>query len=146
MSAGKAAAQATHATMMLQERGNWFADRTRRTVIVLEAENAQQITNLWEYLDNAGILAEYYIDEGANEVGAYSITAMAVEPFSADDEEKRQIFESFDLYTGEGNKYEDAYKALNHVARGFRSYDFMTSYDGTPRFMRKTLKWLAERF
>lgn len=100
MSAGKASAQAVHAALMLENNGKvGFSESYRRTVIVLEAENQKQIENLWEYLDNADIYAEYYIDEGVNEVSAYSITAMAVEPIQSDDLDKREIFAPFKLFT-----------------------------------------------
>lgn len=98
MSAGKAAAQAVHAAMMLQERGRCFADYPKRTVIVLEATETQ-IRNLEEYLDIAGIFADYYIDEGVNEVDPYSITALAVEPIAAADTETRAIFAPFKLFS-----------------------------------------------
>lgn len=105
MSAGKASAQAVHAAMMLESNGKvGFSDSYRRTVIVLEAENAKQIENLWEYLDKAGIYAQYYIDEGVNEVSAYSITAMAVEPIWSGDLEKREIFKPFKLFTAHESK------------------------------------------
>lgn len=99
MSAGKAAAQAVHACMMLSAnaKGDFLSDY-KRTVVVLEAKNASQIENLSIYLDEAEIEADYYIDEGVNEVDAYSVTALAAGPFSKDDEEKRAIFSSFPLY------------------------------------------------
>lgn len=98
MSPGKAAAQAVHAAMMLQNHVNTFANSYKRTIIVLEAKNADQIRNLEEYCNAANIEAEYYIDEGVNEVDAYSITALAIAPIDSDNEEKRAIFEAFPLY------------------------------------------------
>jgi peptidyl-tRNA hydrolase len=99
MSAGKAAAQAVHAAMMLEDNySGSFAAAYKRTVIVLEAKNAEQIKNLEEYLTMADVFAEYYIDEGVNEVDAYSVTALAVEPIAHDDTEKREIFASFPLF------------------------------------------------
>lgn len=99
MSAGKAAAQAVHAAMLLE--GNYsglFVSGYKRTVVVLEAKNGEQIKNLLEYLQGAGIFAAYYIDEGKNEVDAYSVTALAVEPIAFDDIEKRGIFSDFPLF------------------------------------------------
>lgn len=101
MSPGKAAAQAVHASMTLGVNTiAQFASQYKRTVIVLEAKNAEQIKNLEEYLSMSEIDADYYIDEGVNEVGAYSITALAAGVIAADDEETRAIFEAFPLYGG----------------------------------------------
>jgi len=115
MSAGKAAAQAVHAAMMLQgvAGSNQFADNYRRTVVVLEAENSEQIRNLHEYLKSARIYSQYYIDEGVNEISAYSITALAVVPFDASDEQKREIFAPFNLFGYEDN---DDYDDCNTVS------------------------------
>lgn len=100
MSAGKASAQAVHAAMMLENNySGLFASSYKRTVVVLEAENSEQIKNLYVYLGGAGIFADYYIDEGVNEVSAYSVTAMAVEPIDSGDKEKRAIFEQFNLFS-----------------------------------------------
>ena len=100
MSAGKAAAQAVHAVMMLNGNSKSdFISAYKRTVIVLEAKNSEQIKNLYSYLDTDEILdANYYIDEGKNEVDSYSVTALAIGPIEFDDWEKRQIFESFPLF------------------------------------------------
>ena len=101
MSPGKAAAQAVHAGMMLSHISNSnFTSEYKRTVIVLEAKNAEQIKNLDEYLSQADIDADFYIDEGVNEVDAFSVTALAAGVFEADDEESRKIFEGFPLYNG----------------------------------------------
>jgi peptidyl-tRNA hydrolase len=100
MSSGKAAAQAVHAAKMLGASKD-FANY-KRTVIILEAKNSEQLRNLHEYLKTAGIKSCYYIDEGANEVDAYSLTALAVYPFDYEDEAKREIFASFPLY-GDGS-------------------------------------------
>lgn len=112
MSPGKAAAQAVHATANLAyalgEEFD-FTDSYRRAVVVLAAENQQQMENLQEYLDTAEIQSTYYIDEGVNEVGAYSITALAVEPVDAADERTREIFSAFKLYGSEEQDEEDYY-------------------------------------
>jgi peptidyl-tRNA hydrolase len=99
MSPGKAAAQAVHSAMLLNGNSKEdFLSDFRRTVIVLEAKNAMQLQNLAIYLDGAEIDSDYYIDEGVNEVDAYSITALAA--FVGDNEELRQVFEAFPLYNG----------------------------------------------
>lgn len=141
MSAGKAAAQAVHAAMMLE--GNYsglFVSSTKRTVVVLEAKNGEQIKNLCEYLGGASIFAEYYIDEGKNEVDAYSTTALAVEPIAADDKEKREIFESFPLFT----IHESAYSGPTEGQTSIWYLELISARKGVPRFVKKTLKWLKE--
>lgn len=105
MSAGKVASQAAHAVMSLgQEAQFMFLSSNRRTVIVLEAKNAEQIKNLDQYLSNEGIGSIYYIDEGVNEIDPYSVTALAVSPIEKDDLRSREIFENFPLYGQKGDK------------------------------------------
>lgn len=101
MSPGKAAAQAVHAAMMLQSRyRDTFLENYRRTVLVLEASSFEQFYGISDYLGEANIEHEYYVDEGVNEVNPFSATALAVEPIDADDTEKREIFASLPLYGG----------------------------------------------
>lgn len=112
MSSGKAAAQAVHAAMMLNNtsRSNFRANY-RRSVIVLEAKNREQMDGICDYLSEAEIDYEYYVDEGKNEVDAFSFTALVVEPFDSDDERKREIFADLPLY-GDGTtecNYDDDY-------------------------------------
>jgi peptidyl-tRNA hydrolase len=145
MSAGKAAAQAVHAVMTLGVSLKGFSDTHKRTVIILEADNEQQLRNLDEYLDGASIYSDYYIDEGMNEVAPYSITALAVEPIASDDEDKRAIFEQFSLFRGESDDYTEAYEHLSIACRGFRDYDYASMGNHTPRHIKKTLKWLKDR-
>lgn len=96
MSAGKGAAQAAHAAMLLPSdtRDN-FTDCFKRTIIVLEA-TTEQIRNIEEYLDLASIFSCYYIDEGGKDIPSYSITALAVEPIF--NEEQRAIFSDLKLF------------------------------------------------
>lgn len=99
MSPGKAAAQAVHSALMLNGNSKEdFLSDYRRTVIVLEAKNSEQIKNLYTYLDETEVDANYYIDEGENEVDPYSVTALAA--FVGDNEELRAMFEGFPLYKG----------------------------------------------
>lgn len=106
MSAGKAAAQAVHALASLESNGSIrdFSSSLQRTVIVLEADNQQQMDNLAQYLTAARIPVGSYIDEGVNEVGAYSVTAMAVGPIWQSDEAERAILRPFKLYSGPKKK------------------------------------------
>lgn len=79
MSAGKAVAQAAHASMMLtNNERSLFMQYYERTVIVLEAENTSQMNNIYEYLQKSYNDPKIYIDEGVNEVSPFSKTALAV--------------------------------------------------------------------
>lgn len=101
MSPGKVAAQVAHAVSGLSYNNSAFEDfasANRRTVIVLEAKNRNQIMDLQDYLDAVGIDSCVYIDEGYNEIDPYSATALAVEPFFINKEEYREIFRGFPLY------------------------------------------------
>ncbi len=100
MSAGKAAAQAVHAVTCLEGAvgTHQFTDEPRRTVIILEAKNGEQLNNLYEYLKGTDLYAKRYIDEGVNEVSPFSVTALAVAPFDDDDEEKREVFRGLPLF------------------------------------------------
>lgn len=101
MSPGKAAAQATHAAMLLEGNyGGLFVSGYKRTVVVLEAPDGETIKNLLEYLQGAGVFAAYYVDELSEKKKPYQVTALAVEPIDHDDEEKRSIFKDFPLYGG----------------------------------------------
>lgn len=133
MSPGKAAAQAVHASQMLSEVSrDDFLKEYRRTVIVLEG-TTEQIKNLYDYLDDADVDSEYYIDEGANEVDAYSVTALAA---FVDTEDKKEIFSGFKLYSGKENYIDNLAKELKH-----ESYYSLNS----PRFVRKAIEWLMEK-
>jgi len=102
MSPGKACSQSVHASMMLNanSKSDFLSDK-KRTVIILEAKSTEQIKNLFIYLDDDDIDCDYYVDEGKNEVDAYSVTALAVGPIAYDDTEKREMFEAFPLFHGE---------------------------------------------
>lgn len=118
MSPGKAAAQAVHAAMMLPEecRSEFSGDEKpyKRTVIVLEAENREQMDGIADYLVDAGVRFEMYTDEGKNEVHPFALTALAVETIDEDDEETREIFSGLPLYSY--TKEQKAYQyALAHT-------------------------------
>lgn len=99
MSAGKAMAQVAHAVLLTMEEDDLqlYRSGVQRTVIVLEGTESQ-IDNLWGYLDARDIRCDSVIDEGANEIPTMSTTALAVQPFDIDDDEKRGMFKGFKLY------------------------------------------------
>ena len=90
MSKGKVAAQVAHAVARLNVKD--AAD----TCIVLQA-TTEQIRNLGIYLALRGIKSHQYIDEGANEVPPYSITAMAVRPIDELDTKAIETFKNLEL-------------------------------------------------
>lgn len=138
MSPGKAAAQAVHSVMLLNGNSKQdFVSDYLRTVIVVEAKNSEQIRNLAIYLDEASIDSDYYIDEGVNEVDAYSVTALAA--FVGDNEEDYNKFESFPLYSGEKDHYVEAKKHLKAIY--FSEYDDFFG-PSAPSHLKKTVKWL----
>lgn len=143
MSPGKAAAQAVHAAMMLQDNfGGSFTSAYKRTVIILEAENTNQIRNLHEYLRNAEIFSAYYIDEGNNEVAAYSLTALAVEPFECDDEDLREIFSQFKLFDVEPPVIVEKHYDTNAHAEAL---GHLAEIPQKPWYVRRTMKWLGKQ-
>jgi len=133
MSPGKAAAQATHAAMLLE--GNYdgiFVSGYKRTVVVLEAENGETLKNLLEYCQGAEIFAAYYVDEKSEEGKPYQITALAVEPIAHDDEEKRSVFKDFPLY---GTSSKSVWQTIsNYVNKE-------AGILGVPWYVRLTLRY-----
>lgn len=109
MSGGKAAAQTAHALANLQryhgDRLDVFNGSTRRTVIVLEAKNQQQMDNLRYYLEELDVPVADYVDEGVNEVTPYSLTAMAVGPVEWNDYVTRETLAPFPLYTSRARRW-----------------------------------------
>jgi len=141
MTAGKAAAQTAHAVAMLPTiHTESFVQDYRRTVIVLSANGREQMDGIVDYLYDAGIVCEAYTDEGVNEVDAFSMTAIAVEPIEEDDERTRAIFSGLNLYKGGNNHYQRAYNELNDLRwtlqNGFE--------DNTPWYVKLTIKWLRK--
>lgn len=107
MSPGKAAAQAVHAVAALtaEQSLRGFTNQTKRTVIVLEAINQQQMDNLEMYLVAMDLPVASYIDEGSNEVLAYSVTALACGPLDSQDLLNRSVFSALPLYRGQKRKW-----------------------------------------
>jgi peptidyl-tRNA hydrolase len=98
MSPGKAAAQAVHAAMRLNNKHRKaFVEDGQRSVIVLEAIDREQLDGIADYLVDNSFDFETYIDEGVNEVAPFSMTAMAIEPCESN-AELRHILHSLPLY------------------------------------------------
>lgn len=96
MSPGKVAAQTAHAVARLKD------DCHPDMVVVLEA-TSDQLYNLEDYLYNKNVECHLYIDEGANEVPPYTITAMAVEALP--EFSYWELFAGFKLYKGEKKRW-----------------------------------------
>lgn len=104
MTAGKASAQAVHAAMMsLISLNNdtymskWVAS-PHRTVIVLEARDADHINNIHDYLAERDIPTWKIIDEGVNEIDPHIPTALATRIMNKDSEKTIKAMSSFKLY------------------------------------------------
>lgn len=104
MSAGKAAAQATHAAIMSMIKINsevyiakWVAS-PHRTVIVLEGRDEDHLRNIREYLLERDIQTVQIIDEGVNEIDPHVVTAVATRIMNKNNEEQQRAMSSFNLY------------------------------------------------
>lgn len=117
MSPGKAAAQTAHAVAMLDRMSvKEFRSSVKRTVIVLEAKNAAQIENLQDYLSQHQVDSDYYIDEGYNEVDAFSTTALAA--YVGESSDLKDIFKSFPMFPsvkGLDTDIREAYLTIDKV-------------------------------
>jgi len=103
MSIGKAAAQAGHAVAAsfleatIEETDLWGRS-IHRTMIVLEARNAEHIHNIQRYLHERGIKTRLIIDEGVNEIDPHTPTALASKVLDKNDKRVIDAFSTFDLY------------------------------------------------
>ena len=103
MSAGKVGAQAAHAAMMgaigsrTERRREWLKS-PHRTIIVLEARDADHIHNIEQYLFERGFGSKTIIDEGVNEIDPHVPTALTTAILDKDNELVYKTFSSFSLY------------------------------------------------
>jgi peptidyl-tRNA hydrolase len=100
MSAGKVAAQAVHASIMAGTNAGdkkWKLSN-QRWVCVLEATDAEQLRSFKTYLAERGITTSLIIDEGVNEIQAYSVTALATEILNKNETDELGYFRPFKLY------------------------------------------------
>ena len=103
MSTGKAAAQATHASIMgvlasNEKRRKVWADANERTVIILEARDVEHLASINVYLTQRGVTTRPIIDEGVNEIDPHTLTALASTILNKDDEDEVEPFKTFNLY------------------------------------------------
>lgn len=106
MSPGKAMAQVAHAVSLASNEEDLFNYKRakQRTVIVLEG-TSDRITYLAQYLEDRNVRSDYVIDEGVNEIPPMSLTALATEQFDIEDEDKREYFRGFKLYSDTRKKW-----------------------------------------
>ncbi len=103
MSSGKVAAQAAHAAAMTvceedQEKRLQWLTAPHKTILVMEARNELHIMNIEKYLKDRGIKPVTIVDEGVNEIDAHTITALATNILSRDDEYTQQTMSTFRLF------------------------------------------------
>lgn len=115
MSTGKAAAQASHAAVLVADRfygsvnvadsssseyqlyREWM-DSGHYTKLVMEAEDSIQMHTIQQYLNARGIQTYLVIDEGRTENTAFKPTALAAEIVDKDDPRTAGIFGEFKLF------------------------------------------------
>lgn len=103
MSAGKLAAQASHAAVeayrisALENVSKWYKGG-HYTKLVMLARNSEHLDAIRTYLDKRGFKTELIIDEGMTEVDAHVKTALGVEIVDKDDEHTDKTFSAFELY------------------------------------------------
>lgn len=119
MSAGKVAAQASHAAVraaLSSERqnaggvANWL--KNGETKIVLEARDHEHLATAQRYIENRSFGTHLIIDEGRTEIAPLSVTALGVELLDKADPYVQATFETFSLY-GTAAKRAEAVDELN---------------------------------
>lgn len=117
MSPGKAAAQAAHATTLVDKVDWETADD--RAIVVLGAMNGQHINNIQEYFAERGVATYKVIDE-MTDAGPHQITALATEPFE-DTETVREKFSNYELYANKdyvtAHEYNELVDFHNNIAK-----------------------------
>lgn len=103
MSAGKLAAQASHAAVEAYkisdpkaieawEYGKHYAK------YVMQARDAEHIVNIKRYLEERNIRSELIIDEGLTEIEPHQVTALGVEIVDRGNKDTFATFSTFELY------------------------------------------------
>ena len=103
MSAGKLAAQASHAAVeayRLSDKkliDDWYQGEHYMKLIML-ARDTEHLLNIERYLHDRGIRTSLIIDEGMTEVDPHSPTALGCALVDKDDPDTQAIFSTFELY------------------------------------------------
>ena len=103
MSAGKIAAQASHAVALsFCDEDKVYMDKWKnsvhRTMIILEAKDDQYMKNIEAYLAERNFKMYLQYDEGVNEVEPHSLTSMASRILDKNQPEVEDAFSTFKLY------------------------------------------------
>lgn len=103
MSPGKMTAQGAHAAVeafRISKPGliNAWLSGGHYTKIILEAEDAEQLSTFREYIEERGFKTSLIIDEGRTEIKPFSKTALGVEIVDKADEHVADSFGEFRTY------------------------------------------------
>lgn len=109
MSPGKVASQVAHAVAKLTATDPYICDKVRELgmndpskVVVLRAQDGEQMYYLRSYLENKRVGVGMYVDEGSHETPPFYATCMAIEPVDTSDmrlgEEVEELLKDFPLY------------------------------------------------
>ena len=107
MSAGKIAAQVAQATAGVIELSAsldglfdewWLGNGHHHATYVMEARNAERLTNIERYLNSRGFKTYLMIDEGMTEIDPITPTVLGVEIVDKDDPHVQATFGIFKLY------------------------------------------------
>jgi peptidyl-tRNA hydrolase len=103
MSAGKIAAQASHAAVKAYRISDpkmidkWYLGN-HYTKIVLMADDETQLSNMQEYIEVRGFKTQMIIDEGRTEIPAFTKTALGIEIVDKSDPHVQETFSEFKIY------------------------------------------------
>lgn len=109
MTAGKVAAQASHAAVEAYRVNSCGSDKQlaliprwyeggHYTKLIMLAESTEHLLNIKRYLEERGLTTKLIIDEGKTEVAPHSPTALGVELVDRHDPKIHATFSSFQTY------------------------------------------------
>ncbi len=103
MSAGKIAAQASHAAVEAYRISDahmvnaWY-EGGHYTKLVMQADDAEQLSTIQEYIEARGFKTSLIIDEGRTEISPFSKTALGVEIVDKADDHVLATFSEFKTF------------------------------------------------
>ena len=100
MSAGKLAAQAAHAAVVIglgNNNAEWL-NYPHRTILIMQARDEAHMHNIAQYLKERGIKTTPIIDEGVNEIDPHVWTALATDILDKDDDNVAKSLSTFKLF------------------------------------------------
>lgn len=138
MSSGKLAAQIAHAKEELtyeifkyankekQEEYLECLEQNPRTVIVLEAENTDELYKINSYLESSEIWTGIYVDEKGSDY-LLEPTVMCTEYLDKEDPKVKLIFKMFKLYNPERDLLDEIEEAYTSSIFSLRRYKDFTN-------------------